>query len=342
VSWLNDEGVFWKIEVSESNNEPVIEPPVETPQEPVDNGNYNGEQGVNIPSDAAKVSSQGSFDVVNAYTNQLIGTANSGTQVALDYDGKYKVWIGNTYYESVDYVQLRAKNGAILVVDSYNDIKSWGNNLNDNMFRDTIEIRYSDQTDQIWIINELSLENYLAGVAESSNSAPSEFLKAISIAGRTYITYHLNRGGRHPENFVDLYNSVNGNGDDQVYRGYGFESRNPNVVNAVRGTVGEVVMYDNEVVVTPYFSRSDGRTRDWDEVWGGSGYPWCVSVEDPYNDGEELWGHGVGMSGSGARQFAENEGKTYDWILKYYYTGIDIDTLDTSSKRVRVGIYSKQ
>ncbi len=337
ISWLKDEGVFWKIEVlSEESNKPV-DPPVINPD---DNNNYDGKTGVPIASGAAKVSSEGAFEVYNAYTNKLISTVGAGTQVALKYeDGKYKIWVGNLYYESPDYVQLRAKNGAILRVDSYNDIKSWNSSLNDNLFRDTIEIRYSDMTNQTWIINELSMEDYVAGIAESGNTSPAEYLKAMAIAGRTYVTYHKNRGGRHPENFIDLYNSVNGNGDDQVYRGYGFEIRNPNVVDAAKKTVGMVVKYDGKVVVTPYFSQSDGRTRSSFEVWGSTSYPWCQSVDDPYNKGKELRGHGVGLSASGALAYASEEGKNYDWILKYYYTGIEIGTINSASERVRVGIY---
>ena len=36
------------------------------------------------------------------------------------------------------------------------------------------------------------------------------------------------------------------------------------------------------------------------------------------------WGHGLGMSQYGARELAE-EGKTYDEILRYYYTGVEVE-----------------
>ena len=49
-------------------------------------------------------------------------------------------------------------------------------------------------------------------------------------------------------------------------------------------------------VITPYFTWSDGRTRSWTDVWGGSTKPWLVSVEAPYDVGKNLYGHGVGMS----------------------------------------------
>jgi peptidoglycan hydrolase-like amidase len=54
-------------------------------------------------------------------------------------------------------------------------------------------------------------------------------------------------------------------------------------------------------------------------VWNGS-KPWLVSVPAPHDIGKTLWGHGVGMSASDALGWAD-DGKTYDWILKYFYTG---------------------
>jgi len=328
VSWLNDQGVYLLFEVKDGNNDS-------------NSGGQDNSGNNNVISEGTvQVSCDQGMEIYQGDEQKLLGTAGAGTIVAVDFaNWVYTVQAGSSKYTANDYIQLKAKNNGILKVESYNDVKSWGSGVNDNLFRDTIEIRYSGNSDQVWVINELPLEDYLAGVAESSNSSPLEYLKAISVAERTYAIYHLNRGGRHPENYVDLYNSVNGNGDDQVYRGYGFEQRNTNVVQAVKATTGKVVKYNGNIAVTPYFSQSDGRTRSWSEVWGGNNYPWCVSVDDPYNEGQSLLGHGVGMSASGARQFAEKDGKTYDWILKYYYTGIDIADYQTSGMRMRVGIY---
>ncbi|HPH78933.1 MAG TPA: hypothetical protein PLH65_02515, partial [bacterium] len=103
VAWLNDDGVFWQVEVVDNDSN----------DSDSDNGNVP-----EINSGAAKVSSDGTFDIYNAYTNQLIETVDSGNQVALYYDGKYQVWADGKYFEVPDYVQLRAKDGAILRVDS--------------------------------------------------------------------------------------------------------------------------------------------------------------------------------------------------------------------------------
>jgi peptidoglycan hydrolase-like amidase len=86
------------------------------------------------------------------------------------------------------------------------------------------------------------------------------------------------------------------------------------------------VTYNGEVVVTPYFSQSDGRTRAWEEVWWGTGKAWLVSRPDPNCTGLNLFGHGVGLSARGARGMALS-GSTYEQILKHYYTGVEIKNL---------------
>jgi stage II sporulation protein D len=53
-----------------------------------------------------------------------------------------------------------------------------------------------------------------------------------------------------------------------------------------------------------------------------------VSVSDSQctsTDGT-FWGHGVGLSGCGAETLAE-EGKTFEEIIKTYYTGVEITKL---------------
>ena len=64
------------------------------------------------------------------------------------------------------------------------------------------------------------------------------------------------------------------------------------------------------------------RSRSYAEVWGKDN-PWLVSKPCPYDEGQTLWGHGVGMSASDAVGRA-NDGWNWQDILKYYYTGIDL------------------
>ena len=149
--------------------------------------------------------------------------------------------------------------------------------------------------------------------------SPSEFQRTLLTTARTYALYHVQRGTKH----ADEYYTVDAR-YDQVYRGYGHEARTPTISAAVDATRGQIVTYQGRLAITPYFSRSDGRTRGWGEVWGGAAnYPWLISVPVPQDIGRTLWGHGVGMSATGALDMA-NEGKTYMQILAHFYQGTDV------------------
>lgn len=208
---------------------------------------------------------------------------------------------------------------AILEIRSYEHRPAWNPKLNDNTFRGALELRHSETTGRTWMINELPMESYLRGIAEASDDDSPEYLKALFIAARTYALYHLQTNTKHDEEFfiVDATN-------DQVYRGYAFEQRAPNITQIVEATRGLAVTYENEIVVTPYFSHTDGRTRSWEEVWGGGPYAWLVTKPDPCCTDKTLLGHGVGLSALGAKWFVEEKQWTYDQILTYYYTGIAI------------------
>lgn len=100
---------------------------------------------------------------------------------------------------------------------------------------------------------------------------------------------------------------------------------NPSIGQAARETRGVTVIYEGRTAITPYFSRSDGRTRDWHEVWGGK-VAWAKSVPCPCDASKNrtLWGHGVGLSASEALCMAKN-GQAWDTILKYFYQGINLN-----------------
>ncbi len=189
----------------------------------------------------------------------------------------------------------------------------------DNTFRDVLELRHNEYKDRTWVINEIPIEEYLYGLAETSNISHMEYQKALVTVARTYATYHWERATK----YKNEYFTISSYSWDQVYNGQGHADRAPRIVQAVDDTRGIIVTYEGDVAVTPYFSHSDGRTRSWSEVWGGD-VPWCQSVEVPTDVGRALWGHGVGLSAYGALAMA-NDGSTFEEILKYFYQGIDLN-----------------
>lgn len=226
----------------------------------------------------------------------------------------------------------------IFEILSYQDRPKWNPNLNDNLFRGIIELKYSDKSKQIWAINELGLEKYLKGVAEAIDNHPVEYLKSLAIAARSYALFHLQNNGKYPGEIFHIRNWAY----DQLYKGYGFELRASNIGRAVEETKGMIITYlpageagNNKVARGLYSSDSGNITKDACKVWGQvfceKDYDYLRGgIKDPegteHNQSAILASHGVGISATGARKLAEL-GKTYQEILKYYYPGIEIEEL---------------
>jgi len=255
-----------------------------------------------------------SFKIVDK-NNNILKQCVPNERVVADFNFntlQYSVAAQNT----ASYIKfISDDDDAIFTITNYEDRPKWNQTLNDNQFRGSLELRYGRN---LWVINELPMEDYLKGVAETSNVSPYEYLKTMTAAARTYAMYHYLNPTKHAKDYFIVDATY-----DQVYKGYGQEKRMPNLVKAVDETNGEIVTYNNEIAVTPYFSRSDGRTRSWTEVWAGSAKPWLISVPAPYDVGKTLWGHGVGLSAWDSLYRAKN-GDTYDNILKHFYTGTEL------------------
>lgn len=253
-------------------------------------------------------------------TNHIVlGTFSAGKKVEAAYQSGYYVYNDGTGVKNST-LPLRfvpATPSAVMTITNFDRTVTRNAAKPYNTFRNVLEIRYNTPNDRTWVINELPIEYYLRGLAETSNSSPVEFQKALLTAARTYAYYHWTHATKHAsEGFhVDAYR-------DQVYWGYGQEEQTPLITAGVVATKGDIVTYGGATAITPYFSRSDGHTRNWSDVWGGD-VPWCKSVSVPADVGRTLWGHGVGMSASGALAMAK-AGQDWKTILKYFYTGVDI------------------
>jgi hypothetical protein len=188
-----------------------------------------------------------------------------------------------------------------------------------NRFRGTLECRIVDGV--FTIINELPMEKYLAGLAEEPDSEPYEKQRAFAIAARSYATHYVISGQRKfPGKPFDGSDSP---AEFQVYGGMYFEEKNPRWVDAVQSTSEKVLTWERKVVKAPYFSSDSGSTNSALDVWGWTNTPYLDAKDDPWCAGMQSRGHGVGMSGCGAKGQA-NEGKTAEDILLYYYPGTRI------------------
>ncbi len=128
------------------------------------------------------------------------------------------------------------------------------------------------------VINYLMMNHYLYGVVpkEMSGAWELEALKAQSVVARNYALTSLNS---HRNEGYDLCDNTH----CQVYGGYEAEAANSNM--AVDETIGELLYYDDELVVGYYHANSGGVTADISNVWGDE-KPYLKSVYDPFSIGK--------------------------------------------------------
>jgi hypothetical protein len=283
---------------------------------------------------AQRVSMASLYDVYAGQNVILSGVSPSETIILSfsEVDKMYAVtYRGNTKFYANHIRVVPRTNGAVATLADFDSRKTWGSKYNDNRFRHIIEMRHSKATGKVWIINELPINQYLKGMAESSNASPVEFHKVLITAARTYAMYHYFRGVDNKvldgsTKHADEHFHVDAN-YDQVYRGYNSELRIPNLAKAVDETSGQALTHNGQLVIAPYFSNSDGRTRSWTEVWGGTAKPWLVSVSAPEDKGLKLWGHGVGMSARAALVMVTDGKKSWQTVLSHFYQGTKLQKI---------------
>ncbi|MGH2794495.1 MAG: SpoIID/LytB domain-containing protein, partial [Actinomycetota bacterium] len=142
-------------------------------------------------------------------------------------------------------------------------------------YRGRLEIvRQSDGG--IAIINHLTFDEYLRGLAEVPRSWPYETLKAQVVAARSYGLYHLN----HPTNAGErLGYDICSTDQCQVYRGVQVEQGafGDAWIKAVTETRGRALLYNGAPIQAFYHSTSPGRTKR--SFPGGSPLPYLASVD---------------------------------------------------------------
>ncbi|MYB76996.1 MAG: hypothetical protein F4X83_07860, partial [Chloroflexi bacterium] len=233
--------------------------------------------------------------------------------------------------------RLTLNNSNVAEVSTFARFVADGNTIlhvldlpNFRQYRQVVEVRYSTYSERLWAINELPMEYYVKGIGEEPESFPFEGLKAATVAYRTYALSHMDPQwpglgcicGKEP---FDITAGTEKEykpyvGSHQWYLGYYRETLGENLEAAADATRGQVLTYNGKIIRAAYFATADGRTRSF------SNHPWAVSVPDPVSIGRTLDGHGWGMPMWSVSVLAK-QGKTYDQILKMYYTGVELTKL---------------
>ncbi|MBL7054068.1 SpoIID/LytB domain-containing protein [Patescibacteria group bacterium] len=272
-----------------------------------------------------------SYDIYDQ-DNKLLVRNTSGELIEVDYDYSLNRYFlnssdGQRILMTDSKIKLASPNEEEIIfkIDSWQRGQFWDGGINDNEFRDKIEIKYNPNTERLWLVNELPIEKYLRGLAEVTDNTQSEFLKTQAIAARTYAAFRLLTPKYTNTPDGNPFFTVRATQADQVYRGYNKEKRAPNMLNAINLTKGILAVYENDPILAYYFAQSNGQTIASHQArMTNSPVNYLQSKIDPPGQGKQLIGHGVGLpQNSGIT--AASQGANYSQILKYYYSGIDLN-----------------
>lgn len=158
-------------------------------------------------------------------------------------------------------------NGGELIIQPQDNGYVW---IGDRWYRGRTHI--IRQGNSLTAINYVDLEQYLYSVvgAEAVSSWPIEALKAQAVAARSYALYKRNT---EANSIYDVDTTVG----TQVYKGLDTEYTTTH--EAVDDTHGQIMTYQNKVILAAFHSSSGGYTENVEDVWS-SPLPYLRGVVD--------------------------------------------------------------
>jgi stage II sporulation protein D len=142
-------------------------------------------------------------------------------------------------------------------------------------------------------IRKVPLEQYVQATVLSEFAPPSgesatveRMLEIQSVIGRTYAIANL---GRHSADGYDLCSTTH----CQLYEPSRMHTSRwaPESLQAVRQTAGRVLWFEGGAISALFHADCGGRTSRADDVWGGPGQPYLVSIVDdgPAHNAHSSW-----------------------------------------------------
>jgi peptidoglycan hydrolase-like amidase len=285
----------------------------------------------NSKDDIFKIDANKTYNIRKEEGGEVVAqvSGDSTTRVKYESDGKLKVYssISETLIDGEVWFDAADGDNSSIVFDVHHDVNYDGY----DHFRGKIRVFYYDgeygdiyngnpdsKNKQIWIINKLPLEQYVWGMGETTGTGDADHTRVMATIFRTYGQWYIDNATKYKK----LGFKIRSDSGSQIYVGYNREEKYPRVRESAEETRGKIIKYKDEVALTPYCSYTDGKTRKM------NGYPYLKSVKDPYGkkkglkpgqDGNHMWG----LSAHGSLGYAEH-GKSWDWILKHYYSKVDI------------------
>lgn len=228
---------------------------------------------------------------------------------------------------TVTNLEISSSSGGLVRVDNYLR-KSYGG-TSWNSFRWSLiwkkenikNIAAGKYMDQAVVINKTSFDNYMKGIAETSDTDNIEKQKLILLLAKTYTLFYINGQNIHPSIPAwASYQAIDNPDMFQKYVGAWREMTSKMSASLLADIKNTVVLYNWYIPILPYFSCSAGFTWSAQEKRWWTDTPYLQSKLD-FNKCFDFSGHGVGLSGKWA-QFLAEQWWTLEQILQYYYPGV--------------------
>ena len=292
------QAILQEVTMSEEELKPIIEELTDSPskgEEPEQNvsskGDWEGSVSVGIMKDTVI-----RFCMNSSYHAK--GTEVTGEQTAEYTDGGIR-WKDNVYRELTFRPQ---EEGASFTLHNVTiGQKFHWERQESQTFCGILKLVVDE--DKIVAINILPVEDYLTSVisSEMKSSCSLEFLKASAVISRSWLYAQMQRRQERAGQPAPFFSFVKGDGesirwydredhtifdvcaDDHCQRYQGItRAGNPQVVEAVNATRGQVLMYDGNICDTRFGKCCGGRTNEFQYCWENINVPYLRSVQDPF------------------------------------------------------------
>lgn len=222
-------------------------------------------------------------------------------------------------------------SSGFITINNYNRTASNGIGL--NVFRQGMLFSYGPTKNLDWkintepqLINLVSLDNYMRGVAEASDKEPQTKSDLLALLSKSYIMYYLWGVIKHPSIPEGaLYNAIDDPRFFQKYLGAWWEKVSTAWPKAIKNTKNQYLIYNNKLPILPYFHCSAGFTWSAKEKRWWQDTPYLQSVKDELGvcDSGDFEGHWVWLSGKWASTMITS-GANLQQVLTVYYPGVAI------------------
>lgn len=150
------------------------------------------------------------------------------------------------------------------------------------------KLQITNRNGKVRVVEVLSLEDYVAGIAEMPAAWPLEALMAQAIAARTYaheVTLHRRASTEWAQEY-----DISGSTIDQNYIGWDAQDSDwdKKWTAAVKATAGVEIVDSNGPIRAYYSATNGGWTETADYVFSND-VPYTVAGPDPYDAGGHNW-----------------------------------------------------